>query len=904
MAPFSKATERIDRRGNNKIIAVACRSDSSISSGVDFLQNRFKQLWYDFQNRLLGKGRSATAPALIFEKFRKVLNSNNLSLEIIADMGEKLSGDFIFDRHYISSSLDRLDGSVKTSIDGLNELCNDHFRELYSVHERLADELHRLLAGREDRQGPPILMLDKIHFLDWEIIGGKAARLAEMFQDPTLLVPDGFVITTRTYHDLIDQNGLRPLLDEFGRLSSDPDADAAELERTRRQLAQKIMSASPPIGLLELIHRSLAAMADSNSSPFFLAVRSSAQEEDMNFSFAGQFRSVLHVRSQADNIFQAYLTVVASLFSMEAVTYCQQILPHGGQMSMATVCQRMVASRSSGIAFSVDTMEPDSNSMVIVGAWGLGDAVVEGQISTDTFLMSKDDSPAIIERTVVNKPRGRFQTETGGLETRKIDYSLRQEPCLSDDELQQINRKTRYLELLFKGPQDIEWSFDESGTLYILQTRPLIIASEALPARALPDTLADYETLMTGRGRVARQGIGAGPVKIIHGPKDLADFPDGAVLVSRLDSSHFVKVMKRAAAIVTEVGTPVSHMSTLCREMRVPCLVNVGNILSRLNNGEEITVDAEDRVIYRGRVRELLAYNSTSSVQINESQEFRLLRRLLKKVATLNLVDPLLQNFTIDGCRTYHDILRFVHETAVMELVNLGRDEGMLLHGHLARHMDLPVPAGILVVDIGGGLRKDAPDEGVKFTDVTSIPFHAILQGMLFPDVWNMETMRVGMRDLMSSMLSVPRDTLDGRYSGHNIAIISREYVNLCFRLGYHFNIIDAHCSSNERDNHIYFRFLGGASDITKRTRRAVMIATILEAFDFNVRTKGDMVVARCGNMVPEEMERVLDILGRLVGFTRQLDVHLDSDRIVDQYVEAFLYGNYSLVTSQGGRFN
>ena len=77
------------------------------------------------------------------------------------------------------------------------------------------------------------------------------------------------------------------------------------------------------------------------------------------------------------------------------------------------------------------------------------------------------------------------------------------------------------------------------------------------------------------------------------------------------------------------------------------------------------------------------------------------------------------------------------------------------------------------------------------------------------------------------------------------------------------------------------------------------MIATILEAFDFNVRVKGDMVVARCGNMVPHEMERTLDILGRLVGFTRQLDVRLENDRVVEQYVEAFLYGNYGLVTDQ-----
>jgi pyruvate,water dikinase len=525
--------------------------------------------------------------------------------------------------------------------------------------------------------------------------------------------------------------------------------------------------------------------------------------------------------------------------------------------------------------------------------------IVEGNTPTDSFIMSKNDPPQILERTVVSKLQGRFQAETGGLETRSIDASLQTQPCLTDEELVLISRTIRHLELFFKRPQDVEWAIDETGRLFILQTRPLVISPKVMPEKALPETLAGYERIIAGRGKVAQHGIGAGPVFFAGGPADLENFPDGAVLVSRIDSSHFVKIMHRAAAIVTEIGTPVSHMAKLCREMRVPCLVNVGNISHLLKTGEEITVDAEDCSIYRGRIQELLAYNTSSTMQISYSYEYRLLRRLLKKVANLNLVDPLLQDFTVQGCRTYHDILRFVHETAVMELMNIGRDEGKLLHGQLARNMDLPIPAGIMVIDIGGGLHPRAPEDGVRFTDIASVPFRAILEGMLFPGVWHLGTMKIGMRDFVSSMLATPKDSLDGRYSGHNIAIISRNYVNLCFRLGYHFNIIDAHCSNNERDNHIYFRFLGGASDITKRTRRAAMIAAILEAFDYSVRTKGDMVVARNGNMVLSEMKRTLDILGRLVGFTRQLDVHLDNDRIVEEYVEAFLYGNYSRVTNE-----
>ena len=856
-------------------------------------------MWSKILSRLSGGRQPATEPALIFNMFRSVLNSNNQSLEIIADLGEKLSGDYIFDRRYIETGLERLNTTVKASITGLNELCDNRFTDLYTVFERLTEELQRLLAGQEDRRGPQVLALDAIHFLDWEIVGGKGARLAEIHQDTFLQVPDGFVITTRTYHDLIDHNDLRPLLDTFSDLLTDSASDNTILDGMRRKLERKILQAEPPPKLHDALEAAIDAMTAMANVDFFLAVRSSAQEEDMDFSFAGQFRSVINVRARAKEVFKAYLQVVASLFSMEAVSYSRQVLPNDRQMSMAAVCQRMVKSRASGVAFSADTMAPDNETMVIVGAWGQGDAIVEGHTPTDTFIISKEDPPVILERTVVSKPQGRYQAESGGLETRKIEPSMREQPCLNDAEILLISRQIRHLELFYKRPQDVEWAVDESGSLHILQARPLIIAEGAFSEKALPEVLAGYEVIVSGRGRVAQQGIGSGPVWIVNGPADLVDFPDGAVLVSRLDSSHFVKVMKRAAAIVTEIGTPVSHMATLCREMRVPCLVNVDGILSMVSQGDEITIDAEDRVIYRGKVRELLAFSSTSRMEISYSYEFRLLRRLLKKVATLNLVDPLLQNFSVEGCRTYHDILRFVHETAVMELVVMGRDEGKLLHGHLARQMDLPIPAGILVIDIGGGLKEQAPETGVKFTDIASIPFHAILQGMLFPGVWHLGGMKVGMRDLMTSMLSVPSDTLDGRYSGHNIAIISREYVNLCFRLGYHFNIIDAHCSRNERDNHIYFRFLGGATDITKRTRRAVMIASILEAFDFNVRIKGDMVVARSGNMMLKEMERTLDILGRLVGFTRQLDVRLETDSIVEQYVEAFLYGNYGLVTNQ-----
>ncbi len=843
------------------------------------------------------EGRAKIDPRQIFELFRKVLRSNNRALEIIADLGEKLSGDYIFDRQYIEESVEELIVTLHSSVVALNDLDPDH-QELYAVHARLTEHLRAVMLREDDRQGPRLLDLEAIDPLQWGIVGGKIAHLAELLHYLKLDIPPGFVITTRTYHELIDHNGLRPLVERGESLWTEADG-AAELEEVRGRLAAAVAEAEPPPGLLEGLGERLAILAARVAMPFTLAVRSSAQEEDLDFSFAGQFLSVLNVAPEPAAVFAAYRNVAASLFSSTAMEYRRILFPEDGRMSIAAGCQLMIDSRVSGVAYSTDPGHPGDETMYIVGTWGQGAGIVEGESPGDNFLLHQGNPPEIRKQLLSRKERGLYLAAGGGLEERALSPKLQEAPCLEEAELLELGRRVMQLENYFKRPQDIEWTFDQQGRLFILQSRPLMVPVSQNLGRDLVKALKSYEVLVADVGSVAQQGIGAGPVHVVRQDADLADFPDGAILVGRRDSSHFVRVMHRAAAIVTEIGSPVSHMSTLCREMQVPCLVSVPGILALVTNGQEITVDAEDRCIFRGRVKELLAYQLSTSINLGATWEFRLLRRLLNSVSRLHLVDPLMDQFTPENCRTYHDLLRYIHETAVITLVNMGKDEHSLLRHNLARRLELPVPAGIMVIDIGGGLSPEAPRDRVPFSALTSIPFRAILHGMLYPEVWHRATMPVGFHDLMSSMLSVPTDALEGQYSGHNIAVVSRNYVNLCFRFGYHFNIIDAHCDERERDNHIYFRFLGGATDLTKRSRRSRLIAEILTAFDFNVRTRGDLVIARAGNMPQSEMERVLDILGRLVGFTRQLDVRLDSEAVVDYYVESFLMGNYSVVSGE-----
>ncbi len=845
---------------------------------------------------LLPTRRPPVSPREAFERFQKVLVSNNNALEIIADLGEKLGGDYLFDIHYIERSTEQLIEAVHLSIAAVNELCNNRHLGLYKVHENLSEDLRLTLAGREDREGPQVLSFDEIRPRNWALVGGKGAHLAEMRHDPLLHVPEGFVITAKAYHDLINHNNLRDQLTEFEALMADRDADAARLEAVRLSLEQGVLAAAAPPNLTEALHKAMHALP--KTEPLFLAVRSSAQEEDMDFSWAGQFLSVLNVPGQTEAVFAAVRKVMASLFSSGVVSYWRRFLPDENRMAIAVVCQRMIDSRTSGIVFSVDTMQLSHDVMVVVAAWGQGEAVVEGSTATDTFQLRKGPPVSIAAKYVAEKRQGLFRAKESGLTAQPIAEELRLQPCLSDEELLLLGKQALHLESHFKRAQDVEWAIDKAGQLFILQTRSLILTDTPAREKALPSRLKKHELISEGQGRIARQGIGAGPVHIVSNlTEEDGSFPEGSVLVVRRDSSRLVKFLHRAAAVITEIGTPVSHMSTICREFRVPCLVNVAGIISKVSEGELITVDAEDNRIYRGQIEDLLVYRAASSINIMASREFRLLRRILKKVSQLNLVDPMMQNFNIAGCRTYHDLLRFSHESAVQEMVHLGSDERQLVQGNIVRRMDLPIPTGILVIDIGGGLAPDAPPTGdIPPEAIASAPFRAILRGMLYPGVWHRDPMPVGFRDLMNSMLNANHDMAAKQYTGHNIAIIGEDYVNLCFRLGYHYNILDAHCGEAEQNNHLYYRFLGGATDMAKRSRRTAMISLILKEFEFNVQTKGDLVTARLSHIPQSEAERTLDILGRLVGFTRQLDVRMESDEIVQQYAEAFLQGHYDAV--------
>ncbi|WP_457756125.1 PEP/pyruvate-binding domain-containing protein [Thermodesulfatator indicus] len=824
----------------------------------------------------------------VFARFRAVIDSNTKALELIADMGDKLSGDYIFDMAYIRQVSRDLSEAVFRSIHNLNVLCQNKYDILYQKFDQINAQIENLIEGNI-KNVSLIMWLDEVGPEAIDFVGGKMAHLAEIKRRLGFSIPNGFILTSSAFYEYISFNNLEKEIKNFKKALENRDIT---LEEQRKKIQKAILEGRLSPSLEKNLSDALLRYKEiCGDRP--LVVRSSAQEEDQELSFAGLFKTIINVSPALPALSQAYKQVIASLFGTKALEYAKRFGSHLLDMAMAVGFLELIEARTSGVIFTVNPQDPKLETILITANWGLGIAIVEGSLPVDYFIVSRKDPNHILQKKISEKTHYFVPQKEEIVET-YLPEDIKRKPCLVDEEIKVLAKAGLSLERYFKRPQDIEWTIDDKGSLYILQSRPLQLLNKVIEVKPLPEIKQKYQIIAEKKGLIAQGGIASGPVFIAYNLEDLDKFPEGAVLVARRDSSHFVRIMPKAAAILTDIGSPTSHMATLCREFRVPAIVGMGNITELVKPGEVITVDADDNYIYRDRVEELLKFQAASQLDLAHTKEFRLLRKILHLVAPLNLVDPLIKDFRPEACKTFHDILRFCHEKAVQELINIGKDTKTLLDKHITKKLKLAIPAGILVIDLDGGLIDEAQSKDeVTIEDVNCLPFKAVLRGMLTPGIWQTEAVQMDIKDFISSMIKTPDIT--PRYAGENLAAISTYYLNLNLRFGYHFNILDTYSSPNVRENHIYFRFLGGATDLSKRSRRIRLIEKILSYYDFNVITKGDLLVARLSNLPLEEIERLLEMIGRLIGFTRQLDVFMEDDSSIERAFKGFISGKYNI---------
>jgi len=829
--------------------------------------------------------------AAVFDAFQKTLSLNNRVLEMIADMGDKLSGEYVFDMNYVQSASRDISKLVYELAFNLNAIAPGKYPDLVEAVQRISRDIENELTGSaripQSDYTLPYHRIDR----DWEeIVGAKNANLAEIRNVMKLPVPEGFAITASAFDTFMRDNRIGDRIKEI--LNSRQQKELSP-EQASSQIQSLILGGKIPPRVEKAVSRAVHQLSrNTGRQKLRLAIRSSAWKEDSKDSFAGQHATLLN--QAPESLLNGYKTILASAYSSSAVEYRRQKGFSLNDIVVAVGCQTMINARVSGVLYTVDPVDPSSGYLLATSAWGLGSPVVDGTMAVDRFRIDRHGPHQEMALEIADKRVKLTMSPGAGTAYQPVEPELRNRASLDRVQIQQLAEAGLMIERHFKSPQDIEFAFDRDGRLFILQSRQLILEiNEPRSLPNLPDVLKKYPVCFEGKGDIAQRGIGIGRVFIIHRDEDLDAFPAGSILVAKYTSPRFAKIIGKANGIITDVGSATGHMATIAREFRVPALVNTGVATRLLPHGSEITLDAEEKRVYFGKVMELEDYH-LSEEPIEEAFEYRLLRRVLKKIGVLNLLDPTAQNFTPQGCRTLHDITRFVHEKAVEELIHQNYDhssDDKTTSGKLK----LPLPLDLIVIDINNGLSVTPKDALIEPNQIDSLPMRAFVDGLCMPGAWNTEPLTVDFSSFMSSLTRTFSPGLAApQHIGQNLAVISKPYAHISLRLGYHFNMIDAYVCDDINSNYAYFRFLGGVTDLTRRSRRANLLSEILLQNDFRVEMRGDLVVARIKKLTAERMLEKIYLLGVLVAFSRQLDVQMASDQHVHLYGDKF----YELVHS------
>nr|CBX29473.1 hypothetical protein N47_J04540 [uncultured Desulfobacterium sp.] len=823
--------------------------------------------------------------------FKMLLDSNAEFLKVISDIEEKLQGQQVFGMSYVRSRSAKAVFHALRMVKNLDDLSGHRCSSLFETFEKINSNINEILKKKkEDIPSENILPYSLINaeMADW--VGGKNANLGEVLNKAGLPIPNGFAIAIRAFKSFMLKTGL---FDQVSKKKMEIDPDNPETIKTiSEDIRQLIISTklSPEIEeAIMLAYGKLVESATGDKSLFMVSMRSSAIGEDSELSAAGQYLSKLNVPKE--QIIKAYKEIAASLYTPQAITYRLNKGIRDEDIGMSVGCLQMVESVASGIMYSRNPLNLLEKNVIITAVLGLGPFAVSGVVTPDSYTVDKNGqiiSAEISQKTIklVSKPGG-------GLMEIPVDNSIRHKPCLLPEHVRILADYAHKLEDHYGCSQDIEWALDTNGQIIILQSRPLR-AEQFGKTIPITPVLTEYPLLIE-KGMTVSGGVGIGPAFLVASDNDLMNFPDGSVLIARHSSPKLVMAMKKARAIVTDIGNIAGHMASLAREFAVPTIVNANVATTTIPTGMEITVDAYSGRVYQGRVTELESFQNPNQFPMKNTPVYNILREVSDWIVPLNLMDARSPNFTPDFCKSLHDISRLVHEFSYSEMFKLS--DFVSDRKGMAFKLKGSIPLDLYVIDLGGGLTENNPDhKDISPDNIASVPFKALLEGIMHKDFQQTQLRPVEFKGLLSvmreQMLSPP--SVVERFGDRSYALISDKYLNFSSRVGYHYSILDCYCSQTVNMNYITFSFKGGAADDIRRNRRVRAIALILQSSDFTVEVTGDKVDARYQKHESALIEQKLDMVGRLLQFTRQMDMLMANEASVDTVAKNFLSGNYS----------
>ncbi|MDD1763690.1 MAG: phosphoenolpyruvate synthase [Methanobacteriaceae archaeon] len=429
---------------------------------------------------------------------------------------------------------------------------------------------------------------------DVDVAGGKGANLGELTQ-AGIPVPPGFVVTSATYQKFVEETGIfDTIMDILNAIDVNQNR---ELQDAARKIKKIVIGTRMPDDIRRVIIEAYNALClRIGSDDVFVAIRSSATAEDLpEASFAGQQDTYLNIRGD-DDVLKYVQKCWASLFGARAIFYREENNFDHDKVYIAVVVQEMVNAEKAGVMFTVHPSTGEEK-ILIEAAWGLGEAVVSGTVTPDTYWVDKE-SGKITEHQVSEKNLMFVRDPDEGKTVKlPVPDDLKNKQVLSDDELSRLAELGRNIHNHYQFPQDTEWAI-EGDRIFMLQSRPVTTLQEA---SEVEEGKQIDRTIIT-KGLGASPGMAAGTVKIISSTDELDKVQEGDILVTVMTTPDMVPAMKRANGIITDEGGVTCHAAIVSRELGIPCVVGTGDATKILPENSMVTLDGNKGLVWEGKL--------------------------------------------------------------------------------------------------------------------------------------------------------------------------------------------------------------------------------------------------------------------------------------------------------------
>ncbi len=799
--------------------------------------------------------------------FRELLTANNNALEAMAELETALGDGRTFSMAFIRSKSTVVTVNIYKMVQNLRKLADGGYVNLENSFDRIQEQIDTIIDKELILpEGDWIIPMVRVNRSLAELTGEKMANLGEAGTLAGITIPPGFTVTSSASRQFYLENNIYP---EINRIFQQTDArDMEDMLKKSEEVQQLIINSTLSRELERQLYSHFDQLLEIVGRDVKVAVRSSALGEDLGrASFAGLYHTELFV--DREHLIHAYKKVLASKYSPQAMTYRLAKGYRHEDIVMCVGCLAMIPAEISGICYS-QSISGRIGTLDIFSSSGTAKGIVDGTKKTNHYTMERQPPHPMVEQ--------RFAPDQSG-------------ESLSEQQARTLAEISMQLEHHFGSPQDIEWSIDATGTIYVLQSRPIsvhLFAGENGEAKVYAD-----ERLLLQGGVTGCSGVGCGPVCIVRTNEDMVHFPKKSVLVVEHPLPEWAPLLKRAVAMVAETGSEAGHLATISREFSLPSLLSVDHAVQTLSNGDIVTVDARNRAVYRGRIEELLAQQAEKRPNpMDGSPVQQTLVEALKLISPLTLTDPASVYFRGSHCATMHDITRFCHEKSVVEMFDFGKryhfDEGA------AKRLVDNMPLEWWVINLSDGFSPefDPVSKFINISEVISTPMLAIWQGMhAYP--WegppSVSVRGMGSIVFQSAMNPALDPAVASKLNEKNYFLVSRNYCNLSVRLGYHYAMIEAFISSLRTERYVTFRFKGGAADESRRVGRIELLAEILARFDFRVERTGDALAARVEKRTQKFLFSRLKVLGYLTIHTRQIDMVMADPQQCQRYRQKFI---------------